>query len=364
MASVYTRKKSPYFWVKYRDPMSRELRYESTKFRVDEPEGRRKAKQVANDWTRRELEIPRVNPAELWQAWVPAYLEVRYQHSPLTLSRSKNAWDALLAYFQAKQIPSPRQVSYAVVSGFMPWRLATREEERAGKKKNVALSGLRTVEHNTAVVEAKFLGVVMGEAVRRGYCVANPCRELEVRRIPAKEKEEIMPPDEDTIWRALETCPAWMRDHFTILMCQGCRLVEAAAPLHEINEFAGTIRFRIKGGRYHTAPLHPDLLRILYEAREAGRRVLVELPKSPAKTWHTFFKKLGLPFSVHCTRVTAITRMLRAGFTVAEVCAYVGHSEEVNKIYRRLKPADVKRLGAVLGVGGGPARRALGNGAP
>lgn len=350
MASLYRQKKSPYFWVKHRDPMTGAVVRKSTGFRADEPEGRRKAAQVANELSRRELSIPRPTPAEVWQAWVPDYLDLRYAHSPLTLIRGRNAWDALLSYFQSLQIPSPRHVTYQATANYIPWRL------------NQAVSGLRKVQHNTAVVEAKFLGVLMGEAVRRGFCVSNPCRELQVRRIPAKQKQEIMAADEDTIWRALEKEPAWMREHFTVLMCQGCRLSEAAVPLADVDEFQSTIRFRIKGGKHHTAPLHGDVLPILYAAREAERRTLVELPRSPAKVWHTFFKRLALPFSVHCTRVTAITRMLRAGFSVAEVCAYVGHSEEVNVIYRRLRPADVRRLGAVLGAAASRVRPALGNG--
>ncbi len=351
MASIYTRKKSPYFWLKYRDPMTGDRRYESTKFRVDEPDGRRKAKQLANERTRRELEIPRANPSELWQAWVPAYLETRYADSPKTALRAKNCWNALFAYLETCQVPSPRHVSYQIAAGFLPWRLSPK-------------TGLRKVKHNTAVVEVKFFGVIMGEAVRRGFCVANPCRELQVRRVPAKQKLEIMAVDEDRIWKALETEPAWMRDHFTVLMCQGCRMSEAAVPLQDIDEFAGSIRFRIKGGKSHTAPLHPDLLPILYAAREAGRAMLVELPTWPAKLWYNFFRRedVALPISIHCTRVTAITRMLRAGFTPAQVCAYVGHSEEVNVIYRRLRPADVRALTAVLGASRRPP--ALGNGSP
>ena len=352
MASIYTRKKSPYFWVKYRDPMTGSIRYESTKFRQDEPEGRRKAKQIANEKTRRELEIPRVNASELWQAWVPAYMEQRYVNSPKTRLRAQNAWDALLAYLQFKEVPSPRQVTYQIAADFLKWRLATKPvvvkskiEGKPDTVKNEAASGLRLVKHNTAVVEVKFFGVIMGEAVRRGFCVSNPCRELEVRRVGAKQKLEIMPADEDLIWRELKKEPQWMRDHFTVVMCQGCRMSEAAVPLQDVDEFAGTIRFRIKGGKYHTAPLHPDVLPILYAAREAQRRVLVELPTWPAKLWFNFFKRLDLPYSLHCTRVTAITRMLRAGFTAVEVCAYVGHTEEVNVIYRRLRPADVRPIG-------------------
>ena len=335
MASLYRQKDSVYFWVKFRNPITNKIVRATTGFRFDDPDGRRKALQVVNEKTRQELETPKFSNTEVWQAWVPDFLKLRYQNSPLTLRRACDSWVPILAYFNEINIPTPKHVTYSIVAGYMPWRL---------NKSN----GLRAVKHNTAVLEVKFLSVIMRESVRRGYCTANPCRELEVRRIPVKQKPEITPTMEAKISEALLKAPEWMQDHWIILMRQGCRMSEAAVPLSEIDEFRGTIRFRIKGGKYHTAPLHSDILPILYKARDRGQTTLVNLPKSPAKAWHTFFRRVGFEISVHSTRVTVITRLLRQGFSPALVAAYIGHTEEINVVYRRLTPVDARHLGAAL----------------
>lgn len=340
MASVYTRPGSSFFWISYRDPLTRKIRRESTKFSVDAIDGRRHALAQAAFRTQGELESPRAADHELWQAWVPGFLEERYAASPLTLLRAKDAWVALYAYLRAQHVAAPRQLVYKLAAGYLGWR------------KDAKKSGLRSVHHNTAVLEAKFLSVVMRQAVRLGFAIGNPCREVELRRTPAKQKPEISPQDERLIEYALarKDVPQWMRDHWLVLMRLGCRSTEAFTPLHYIDDRFATIRLRIKGGGSHTAPLHKDLKPLVARARAARRGTLVEVQRYAPKQWHTFFKRLGLPYSIHCTRVTVITRLLRAGYTPAEVCAYIGHSEEINVLYRRLRPADVRHLGEALGV--------------
>lgn len=347
MASIYTREGSRFYWVKYRDPVTRKIKRESTKFLVISKDGKLGALREAAAHSFRELETPRSSEHELWQAWVPAFLNDRYKDSPKTLSRANNAWAAILAFLTEKKLVNPRMVDYAAVNGYLPWR--------AGK------TGLRVVKHNTAVLEIKFFSVILREAVRRGFTVANACRELEVARVPAKRKEEITDEDQKIIEAALKDAPRWMGEHWLFLMRMGARCSEAFTPLSEIDEHEGTIRMKIKGGGYHTAPLHEDLVPLVALARKEKRKRLIEPPEYAPKRWHTFLKKLrdksrpeeirlSREYSLHCTRVTVITRLLRKGYTPAQVCAYVGHSEDVNVIYRRLRPSDVRQLGAALGA--------------
>ena len=111
-----------------------------------------------------------------------------------------------------------------------------------------------------------------------------------------------------------------------------------------------TIRFLGKGGRMHEAPLHRDVRPIAEKAMREGRSSLVKLPGNASKQWCQFFDDLGMPdLSFHCTRVTVVTRLARAGFSEGQCMQYVGHASElVHAIYRKLKARDVAQLGDVL----------------
>lgn len=56
-----------------------------------------------------------------------------------------------------------------------------------------------------------------------------------------------------------------------------------------------------------------------------------------------YFKKHGMThLSFHCTRVTVVTRLARAGVPLAQAMAFVGHSSSlVHRLYTRLRPADL-----------------------
>ena len=142
----------------------------------------------------------------------------------------------------------------------------------------------------------------------------------------------------------------WMRDCWLVAMRQGCRFSETAVHFSQIDTQAGTIRFRIKGGREHTAPLHPDLIPLVEKARKTKRKTLVELPQYAGKVWWHFFRQIDLShLCFHCTRVTVITKLARTNAPESHTMAYVGHANEtVHAIYRRLKAADVAHLAGAL----------------
>jgi len=191
---------------------------------------------------------------------------------------------------------------------------------------------------------------ILQEAVRRGFIYANPCVRLGLKRTPPKQKAEITDEESAKIEEALKTRDPWMRDCWLVAMRQGCRLSETAVPLRNVDLEAKTISFDTKGSRVHTAPLHEDLVPLVKTARAAERDRLVDLPKYPAKKWHQFFKRIGLPhLSFHCTRVTVVTKLARSGASMSKAKAYVGHaSDTVHRIYQRLMPVDVADLGSVL----------------
>jgi integrase len=146
----------------------------------------------------------------------------------------------------------------------------------------------------------------------------------------------------------------WMSICFEVGILQGCRLSETSVPLDHIDEQARTIRFRGKGknGVPHifTTRLHEGLLPILAELRAAGVTHTCRLPPRASLEWWEFFRAHGLGhLCFHCTRVTVITRLARAGVPIQQAMRYVGHaSETVHGIYQRLHAPDLGSATAAL----------------
>ena len=145
--------------------------------------------------------------------------------------------------------------------------------------------------------------------------------------------------------------PAWMSLCFEVAIHQGCRLTETAVLQGDIDFDRMTILFRAKGSGYggkhvFTTKLHPRLAKILKEkvpSFSSKDRPIFDLPEMASKDWWTFFRKVGLGhLCFHCTRVTVVTKMTRAGVPIAQAMAYVGHSSMlIHRIYQRLAAQDL-----------------------
>jgi site-specific recombinase XerD len=357
MAHIFRRPGSRFFWIKYRDPGSGEVVRESTGWDEETPDVKQKLKRLRAEKHAKEMSAPRTNERERWEKWAYPYFEDRYRLKPGSLKNAKKALVDLMMFFQEKEIRTPRQVTYDIAAAFVPWRIAKRFRKRKEvdasaptkpkKRKGDPKTG---VSRNTGRLRFAYFRVLMSEAVRRGFTDNNPCREVELQRDPAKEKNEITADDQAKIESELATKPQWMREQWMVLMRQGCRVAETAVPLERINTDEMTITFKLKGGRLHTASLHKQLLPLVERARAEGRTCLIEGPPSSSwpAIWSDFFTRRDLPYSIHCTRVTVITRMVRKGSSVTDVCNLIGHTEAVNKIYRKLKPKDSASLLDIL----------------
>jgi hypothetical protein len=337
MASLFQRPRSRFWWVKYRNPATGKIVRESTGIDATLPGSKARAKARASELTRRELLAPKTNPGERFESWASDYLERRYAKTG-SLRNARLALHDLLAFVRERELVSPRQISYAIASEFVPWL------EKRG------------LSRNTARLRSIYFSILLSEAVRRGIAEANPFREVRNRKAATKQKKEISETDQLIIEAALVEKKEWMREQWLVLMRQGCRISETYVTLDRIDEKQETIIFRVKGGRMHTAQLHPDLLPLITKARTEGRKTLIEAPPSAGPIWSDFFAKLGLPYSIHCTRVTAITRMLRDGHSAAQVASFIGHSELINRVYRRLQPSDARALLKSLGAVSSPSR--------
>lgn len=336
--SIYKRNGTRYWYISYWSAKRGKRIHEATDFRIDDPVGRKKVYQYAQE---RSIEARSFKPsaeAEAWSVWALDYIEARYRRSPLTLKRGENAWAALCEFFECTGIRTPRAFEYKHVQAYLNWR--AQQKRHCGKP----------IARNTAITELKFLGVLMGEAQRRGYCEQNPCVRMGLKRDPAREKPEMTDQEIALIRSKLDELvkeqPAreWMQTCFEVAIHQGCRLSETSVPMSWIDLERRTIIFRAKGGKIFTTALHSGLVPLFAKLRAENRAVTCTLPQLASKDWHFFFKEIGLPhLCFHCTRVTVVTRLARAGVSQSQAMRFVGHaSETVHRIYQRLNAADLQ----------------------
>ena len=354
--SIYQRDGRPFYYASFVPPNAYKRVHVSTQIRVADTTGKARA----YEWACERAKLSRVHDAgvdEHWHAWVVRFLEQRYRRSPLSLSRYLTSWRVWEKYLTKEKIMGPRGVSFQTIRDFLDWRTGPEQEKRSGKR----------VSHNTAMTDIEGFRLIMGEAVRRGWRTDNPCRELGISRDPAKEKVEIMDDEMATIIAALDKFVAerphkdWMRISWEIARWQGCRLSETQFDIRRhVNFDEDTIWFRGKGGvEIHTS-LSPQLKPYLQKMLASGRTFTCKFPRmgvgaagAASKFFRQFFDELGLPhISFHCTRVTVITKLIRADVPLAQVMAFIGHAdEEVNRIYRKLKPRDLRAVPLALSYG-------------
>lgn len=208
--------------------------------------------------------------------------------------------------------------------------------------------------HNTALLEVKFFCAILQEAVRRDFISANPWTKLGLKRAAVREKQEITADQAALVERELaeRKMPEWMVESWLIATRQGCRITECRVPMADVDEARGVLYFaKTKGDRPFSTQLHPDLRDLAARKRKAGAEFLCDLPPNAAKFWWIFLrKKLGLPFSIHSTRVTVATQLARGNVSQTEAMRFLNHSSElVHRTYQRLRPQDLSAAVAAVG---------------
>lgn len=344
MAHTYKRDNSPYWWIRYRNPKDGVLVQESTGYLHGNGADTRRAKELEAQKTLDERKLVKTNRGERWESWVPAFIERRYKDSPGSLTRYNAAWRTLRMFLEEFDITLPRQLTYKHCEDYLTWR--ETPDNRIGKYK---------AEHNTAILELKFLGVVMGQAVREGMAQGNPCRELRLKR---KNVRVIPKYSDDNIQLIVDGIHAEPKEKFAFLWpsfllayYHGVRLVETHFnPQQRIKLFAkqdgkrvGTITFKQKGGKIRSKPLHPELVPFFKDLLDKKATATFPLPKSFAKEWHNFFHRCGLkaikPHACfHSLRVTVQNRLRVAGISKEVRKAYLSHDgkDDVNDMYNRI----------------------------
>lgn len=344
-ASVVKRKQSPFWSIIYSDAVAGRRLMKVTNHRVDSPMGRRKALDEANELGKVAAAHAGVITSERWENWVDACLRVRYRSSPKTLTRALGAWSQWAEFLGDRKILVPRGLDYNAVMGFVAWR--TGQRKRNGDP----------VSNNTAICDVRICSVVMQEAMRRGFVGSNPCARPGLSVDLAEEKPEITPVEEAKIRAQLPGFVAqdlktygYMPVCFEIAIHQGCRLRETEIPFNRIDFQRGTVTLHTKGGKRFATLLHPKLRPILEAVRASGRVVTCVVPMLASKHWRDFFDSVGMNhLSFHCTRVTVVTRLARAGVPISQAMSFVGHSSRlVHRIYTRLQPGDLSACVAAL----------------
>ncbi len=332
MASLYRKKKSPFWWVAFYDS-KRHRQNESTGLRADNPSETAKARVLRAELEAKEFRREAAAVGESWDTWVPKFLD-RHCESEKTLERYLDAWKWVAMWLQYRQIHTPKQITYKTALEYIDWRINFKK--KSGKKAG----------RNTAILELKTFSLILSEAVRLGHADSNPLAHLRIRKDKAKKKPEMTNDEIVEIRRALQTEPEWMQVAFQLGLHTGCRVRETAIPMSCVDFDEEKITFPSpKGGedRAFSIPM-PDALKPLFERLKAQRRATtLEFPFQPSRRWTQFFAKIKKPhLCFHCLRVTYVNRLRRAGVPREVAMRLMNHASElIHQIYQREKVSDV-----------------------
>jgi integrase len=333
MASLYRKKRSPFWFIQYVDSHGIR-RNKSTELRTDNPAETVQARTLRAQMEAKELSRTGASITSIpWDSWVPHFLE-RHCESDRTLLRYTEAWRWLALWLLEKRLHSPRSIIYRNAIEYIDWR--TNYKKKSGK----------TVGKNTAILEVKVFALIMGEAVRLGHADANPLANLKLKRDKTAKKPEMSNDEITTIRDGLKEEPEWMRTSFEISLHTGCRLGETKIPLSCVDLEEDKITFPSpKGGeeRAFSIPM-PTALRPMFEKmKSAKQKFTLEFPFQRSRKWQAFFIKIKMPhLCFHCLRVTFVNRLRRAKVPREAAMRLVNHASElVHKIYQREKVEDV-----------------------
>lgn len=367
MASLYKRSKqvgsrtvitSPFWWIKFIDPANIKRDKQgrpvptrrSTGFKIGNGPDTRRARELEAACTLQERQWCRGDNRAFWDLWVTDFLNLRYNACAGTLERAHTCWRTLRQFLTEKNIAAPQHLTRENCFDYMRWR--NHPNKAAGKYRAC---------HNTALLELKFLRVIMREAVARKYAAANPCAELGIKRAEAGIKPELTPEITALIRQKIQTVKdealkAMLHHSFEIAYHHGVRLGATwLNPMTDVwHDAEGwKIRFTQKGNRTSTKFLHPNLIPMFEKLRAEGKTETYPKPPRRQNTttrWSKFLKQHGIKAALpgvtfHSTRVTVVTALARKGVDQRIAMNYVDHaSTTVHKIYLRLKPQDSSKV--------------------
>lgn len=334
MASLYSRARSPYWWIAFYDATGKR-RCESTGKRLDSVKETREARQLRASKEVAEMNAPASERSthDLGK-WVQPWITSRFAQQANTLESYTLTWNHLKGFLDLKSIRAAEQIRREHCYEYLEHRQ-------------------RKVCRNTAIHDLVVLRLILNEAVKRGWITQNPAAKLGLKKDTPKLKPEITAQEAAIIEENLRNLPERMQIAWKIAWAQGCRLAETALPLSDVDLKKGLITFTQKGNRRHTTRLHPDLTPLFRKLKREKKTRTWEFSRNASRDWARVFKSLGLPhLTFHSTRVTVITKMARSGkVNEQQAMRFIGHaSEQVHLIYQRLKTSDLDSCLEALGA--------------
>lgn len=345
MATVYSRKDSPYYYARL--PGGKCFK---TPFRKDRPAGKRQALIWVGDQAKLHVNT-RSNKSERWEEWVLPWLATTYGYNPKTLQRYRNCWSAVYEFLTEHNLKTPREMAYRHAGEYMAWR--TQQKRRRGT----------LINHNTAITELKVLSRIMREAHRQEFCPSNPFYQMGLKRQSVRHAPEMSDAEISLIRAKLPEYVAakpgteWMIPCFEIAIHHGVRLTETEVPMERIDLTRGVITFHCKGRngvpKVNTVPLHPALVPMIQKLKAEGATHTCRLPRMASKEWWSFRQQYGLEHTTfHSTRTVVASRMARANVPIQKAKQYLAHaSETIHLAYLRLNAGDLADVSAAIKFG-------------
>lgn len=331
MASLKKVKRSPYWYLRYRDIDTGRWKDECLKLRIDCESDTRAARR---QMIKRSSEEGKIGPTrgEEFSVWAPTYINAHYRN-PNSLKRYKLVWERLDEWLRDHGVRHPREVKYEHADGYMVWR----KEQGAS--------------HNTARMEVKFLSFIISEAIRREFADRNVIGLARIVIAAPKEKKDLS--DSDILLARAAFAGkenGWMSVVFEILVHLGCRFAESSIPWDRIDFGEKTIliedsKRQLEDPRkLFMVPMSDQLTGYLRKIKETGTDRTVPTLTGEMNFRFNYELKKACGATSHSCRVSFISRCHRAGLSESEAMRLVNHSTRmVHRIYSRMSIADARR---------------------
>ena len=350
MAYIRRHKRSPYWYLKKRNLDTGRWEEESTGLRTDCASDTRKAQRAAEKASVKEKQVGAPGTSPAFRAWVPGYMATHWRKESGSNVRYRAAWSAVRQFLDVHDITYPRQIRYEHAKRYIEWR------------KQTPVNG-KSVGHNTALLELKFLTQLMNEAIRREFAESNPLENARIARVAPKEKREFTKQEVAKLRKAFTKQPEWMGTAFEISLWTGCRFGEAAIPFSQIDLKTNTILMRDSKRdendpkKFFPVWIRPELRPMLRRLKKSGATVTCELSQDKNGRINKVIRRTLGDGSFHCLRVTLITWLHRAGLSESEAMLQVNHSSSlVHRIYAKLNVSDRRRAAMRVRLPWGPSR--------
>ncbi len=327
VASLRKYRRSPYWYLRYRDLETGRWCEEATKLRHGDAKETREARRLAEKYSVKEAQVAPDNSGE-FRAWVWDYIGSHYQNAN-THKRMKAAWETVSEWLNLRNLQHPRQIRYEHAQDFMLWRKAT-------------------AMHNTARLELKFFSFVLNEAIRREYCERNALAQAKIERQAPPEKPELSDAMLIRARQGFANEASWMGIVFEVMAHIGCRFGESSIPTERI-DFEKMILWVEDSKRKWSdpkklfpVPMTGQLKQVLLPLR-TGDRIVPRLTGEMNQRFNAVLKR-AVGTTSHSLRVSFISRCHRAGLTEQQAMRLVNHSSRlVHRIYSRLNVEDARR---------------------